>query len=410
MNNFSYNSQPQEQDINELLNYQNKKLAKQQNIYAVVFTIILIILVIFAYRRIVYTYYDGYINLEQNNLRAIDDLYILDIYKNVGDIVQPGDTLYSYILLENLLGQFNVNTVPSFILDHANLKLQAALARQEIPVIQTKISELMKRLKSEKNDIYYGLTNNTKRLAIEAELSEYREKMRELQNKIQIYESMAGNYSSRYITGTGYGHNSLPYSPGNLHFENSVIQYCCAPEEAIVTDIKVAKNTVAFEKEEILNLQHTDYKGSHLGVMAYIPAHQVKYINNQKQVEIIINDDLTLYAHMSLLGLRVEDIPKHLLSNFSHDIDAVIAYFLFDKDQYVPFWVLNNHLPVRVRVRNDVFHEAFYNSFGGLFNGLFPKADSLKYDPRRIFEIKENQLFVPVDTANFYELIKDHNF
>ena len=145
MNNFSYNSQPQEQDINELLNYQNKKLAKQQNIYAVVFTIILIILVIFAYRRIVYTYYDGYINLEQNNLRAIDDLYILDINKNVGDIVQPGDTLYSYILLENLLGQFNVNSVPSIILDHANLQLQAELARQEVPVIQTKINELVRR-------------------------------------------------------------------------------------------------------------------------------------------------------------------------------------------------------------------------------------------------------------------------
>ncbi len=409
MNNFSYNSQPQEQDINELLNYQNKKLAKQQNIYAVVFTIILIILVIFAYRRIVYTYYDGYINLEQNNLRAIDDLYILDIYKNVGDIVQPGDTLYSYILLENLLGQFNVNSVPSIILDHANLKLQAELARQEVPVIQTKINELVKRLKSEKNDIYYGLTNNTKQLAIEAELSEYREKLRELQNKIRIYDSMAGN-SSRYILNSGYGHNHLPYAPGNLHYEDGVIQYCCAPEEAIVTDIRVAKNTVAFEKEEIINLQHTDYKGSHLGVMAYIPAHQVKYINNQKQVEIIINDDITLYAHMSLLGLRVEDIPKHLLSNFSHDIDAVIAYFLFDKDQYVPFWVLNNHLPVRVRVRNDIFHEAFYNSFGGIFNELFPEADSLQYNKRRIFEIKENQQFVPVDTTTFRELTKDHNF
>ena len=195
MNNFSYNSQPQEQDINDLLNYQNKKLAKQQNVYAIVFTIILILLLIFAYRRVFYTYYDGYVNLEQNNLRAIDDLYILDIYKNVGDVVQPGDTLYSYILLENLLGQFNVNTVPSIILDHANMKLRAALAKQELPVIQTKINEIQKQLKSEQNDIFYGLTDNTKRMALEAELNEYREKLSELRNKIQIYESMAGNSS-----------------------------------------------------------------------------------------------------------------------------------------------------------------------------------------------------------------------
>ena len=409
MNNFSYNSQPQEQDINDFLNYQNKKLAKQQTVYAIIFVIILILMLLYAYRRVFYTYYDGYVNLEQNNMRAIDDLYILDIYKNVGDIVQPGDTLYSYILLDNLLGQFNVNTVPSIILDHANLKLRAALAKQELPVIQTKINELQKRLKSEQNDIFYGLTDNTKRMAIEAELNEYKEKLAELRNKIQIYESMAGS-SSRYIMNSGYGRNHLPYSPGDLYYERSVIQYCCAPEEAIVTDIKVAKNTVVFEKENVIDLQHTDYKASHIGVMAYIPAHQVKYINNQKQVDIIVNDDIVLKAHMSILGLRVEDIPKHLLSNFSHDIDAVIAYFLFDKDQYVPFWVLNNHLPVRIRVRNDVLHEAFYDSFGGIFNGLFSEPDSIKYNPRRIFEIKENQMFVPVDTATFRELTKDHNF
>jgi len=409
MNNFSYNSQPQEQDMNEFLNYQNKKLAKQQTIYAIVFAAIMIILLLFAYRRVVYTYYDGYVKLDQNNLRAIDDIYVLDIYKNVGDLVQPGDTLYSYVLLNNLLGQFNVNSVPSIILDHANLKLQAALARQEIPVLQTKINELIKRLKSEKNDIFYGLTDNTKRLAIEAELNEYREKLLEQQRKIQIYESMAGN-SSRYIINSGYGHNHLPYSPGAQGYESGVVQYCCAPEEAIITDIKVAKNTVLFEKEPVIDLQHTDYKASHLGVMAYIPANQVKYINNNKRVEVIVNDDLTFYAHMSLLGLRVEDIPKHLLSNFSHDIDAVIALFTFDVGQKIPFWVLNDHVPVRVRVANDVFHEAFYNSLGGVFNGLFSQPDTVEYDPRRIFEVKEDQTLEPVDTATFKELIKDHNY
>ena len=395
--------------MNEFLNYQNKKLAKQQTIYAIVFGAILVILVMFAYRRVVYTYYDGYIKLDQNNLRAIDDIYVLDIYKNVGDVVQPGDTLYSYVLLDNLLGQFNVNSVPSIILDHANLKLQAALARQEIPVIQTRINELVKRLKSEKNDIFYGLTDNTKRMALEAELNEYKEKLLELQRKIQIYESMAGN-SSRYIINSGYGHNRLPYSPGKNRYESGVVQYCCAPEEATVTDIKVAKNTVVFKKEDVIDLQHTDYKASHLGVMAYIQANQVKYINNNKRVEVIVNDDLTFYAHMSLLGLRVEDIPKHLISNFSHDIDAVIAYFVFDKGQYLPYWVLNYQLPVRVRVRNDVMYNAFYNSFGGIFNGLFTQPDTIEYNPRRIFEVTEDHVLVPVDTATFRRLSKDHNY
>ena len=81
-----------------------------------------------------------------------------------------------------------------------------------------------------------------------------------------------------------------------------------------------------------------------------MPSDKVDYISKASEVEVLVNKDIKVKAHVKLLGLRVEDIPKHLLSNFSHDIDAVIAYLNFDKGQIVPYWVLNNNLPVRIRV------------------------------------------------------------
>ena len=66
--------------------------------------------------------------------------------------------------------------------------------------------------------------------------------------------------------------------------------------------------------------------------------------------DIIINNDLELKAKLQMVGLRVEEIPKHLQSNFSHDANAVVAMFTFRPNQRVPAWVMSNRLPVRVRI------------------------------------------------------------
>ena len=148
-----------------------------------------------------------------------------------------------------------------------------------------------------------------------------------------------------------------------------------------MTDIKVAEETVVFHKEGIIDLQHDDYAACNLGVIAYIPSNKVKYINKKGNVEIIVNDDITLKARLSLLGMRGEEIPKHLVSNFAHDIDAVIAYFTFLPGQQVPFWVLTDNLPVRVRTNNFQAEDEEFAS--------------------RILEIRENNQVVP--SASIYQ-------
>ena len=76
----------------------------------------------------------------------------------------------------------------------------------------------------------------------------------------------------------------------------------------------------------------------------------VKYMESPDDADIIINKDLELQAKLQMVGLRVEEIPKHLQSNFSHDANAVVAVFTLNPNQRVPAWVMSNRLPVRIRV------------------------------------------------------------
>ena len=113
MNGFNYDTDPQQEDAREMLRYQKTKLAKQQVVFSSFFLFILILLGIYVVNRIMYAQYDGYIKIDQNHVRALDDIYVLRLHKRVGEHVNPGDTLYSYVLLNNIIGQYDVNHRPA---------------------------------------------------------------------------------------------------------------------------------------------------------------------------------------------------------------------------------------------------------------------------------------------------------
>lgn len=351
MNGFNYDTDPQEEDAREMLRYQKTKLAKQQLVFSCFFLFLLILLGIYIVNRIMYAQYDGYIKIDQNHVRALDDIYVLRLHKKVGEHVNPGDTLYSYVLLNNIIGQYDVNHRPAVIKETADMKLQAQLAKQQIPVLRTKLHELQKQMKSESSDIFYGLTDNAAQNDLKAQMEETKTEIRKQIATVAIYEKSVGN-TRQYMHGNGYDRDraGMPYSPEGKRYNGSLIMYACAPDSGMITDIKIPANTVLFKAEEVMSMQYSNYGIANLGVMVYVPSDKVDYISKASDVEVIVNRDIILKAHVKLLGLRVEDIPKHLLSNFSHDIDAVIAYLNFDKGQVVPYWVLNDNLPVRVRV------------------------------------------------------------
>ena len=351
MNGFNYDTDPQQEDAREMLRYQKTKLAKQQVVFSSFFLFILILLGIYVVNRIMYAQYDGYIKIDQNHVRALDDIYVLRLHKRVGEHVNPGDTLYSYVLLNNIIGQYDVNHRPAVIKETADMKMQALLAKQQIPVLSTKLHELQKQIRNESSDIFYGLTDNTAQNDLKAQIEETKTEIKKQIATVAIYNRAVGN-TQQYMHGSGYDRDraGMPYSPEGKRYNGSLVLYACAPDSGIITDIKIPANTVLFKTEEVMSMQYSNYGIANLGVMVYVPSDKVDYISKASDVEVIVNRDIMLKAHVKLLGLRVEDIPKHLLSNFSHDIDAVIAYLNFDKGQVVPYWVLNDNLPVRVRV------------------------------------------------------------
>lgn len=351
MNEFQYDSTPQEQAMADLLKSQSHRLARQQIIFALIFLLIIVLAAYYIVTRMIWAIYDGYVTLDENHICAVDDIYILKENKEVGEIVHKGDTLYSYVLLGNIVNQYDPNIIPSAVKETHDMEVQAKLAREEIPVLRTRLAELKKQKASESSDIYYGLTNNTKRNQLDAEIAEVEEEIRKQMNKVTIY-SQAKNTTYNFMSrrGAGMAGADMPYSSNTSIYNHALIHYCCAPADAYVTKVNVSDKTLVFKSDEVLTIQHTDYAACHLGIITYVPSEKIKYMESPDDADVIVNKDLVLKAKLQMVGLRVEEIPKHLQSNFSHDANAVVAVFTFKPNQRVPAWVMSNKLPVRIRV------------------------------------------------------------
>lgn len=351
MNEFQYDSTPQEQAMADLLKSQSHRLARQQIIFALIFLLIIVLTAYYIITRMIWAIYDGYVTLDENHICAVDDIYILKVNKEVGEIVHKGDTLYSYVLLGNIVNHYDPNIIPSAVKETHDMEVQAKLAREEIPVLRTRLAELKKQKASESSDIYYGLTNNTKRNQLDAEIAEVEEEIRKQMNKVTIY-SQAKNTTYNFMSrrGAGMAGADMPYSSNSSIYNHALIHYCCAPADAYVTKVNVSDKTLVFKSDEVLTIQHTDYAACHLGIITYVPSEKIKYMESPDDADVIVNKDLVLKAKLQMVGLRVEEIPKHLQSNFSHDANAVVAVFTFKPNQRVPAWVMSNKLPVRIRV------------------------------------------------------------
>ena len=351
MNEFQYDSTPQEQAMADLLKSQSHRLARQQIIFALIFLLIIVLVAYYIVTRMIWAIYDGYVTLDENHICAVDDIYVLKVNKEVGEAVHKGDTLYSYVLLGNIVNQYDPNIIPSAVKETHDMEVQAKLAREEIPVLRTRLAELKKQKASESSDIYYGLTNNTRRNQLDAEIAEVEEELKKQVNKVTIY-SQAKNTTYNFMSrrGAGMSGAAMPYASNTSIYNQGLIHYCCAPADAYITKVNVSDKTLVFKSDEVLTIQHTDYAACHLCIITYVPSEKIKYMESPDDADVIVNKDLVLKAKLQMVGLRVEEIPKHLQSNFSHDANAVVAVFTFKPNQRVPAWVMSNKLPVRIRV------------------------------------------------------------
>lgn len=353
MKNFTYRSHDEKENIEEILRQRKRKVNRQQIVAATVLGVILIILGLYVGRKVVYSDFDGYIHVDANQIRTPFDIFLDSLYVETGDIVLPGDTLYSYFMMDVMTEQANINTEPIIVARNRDLTIRYNSLLQEIAVQKVRIAELRKQISLENHNIQFGLSDNSHRMDLERMLSEALAMLKAMQAEAGMLGGMrrSTDPAARGIHGTG-GDGAQIYDNFRARSLQAAQRFRLATDSAIIVNIVAPDRMVFFEKELLMTAQHLNLTDNNLHVVAYIPPDKIHNITYNSLAEIVVNENLSFDAHVSVIGMRTEEIPENLRSYFTKKNTALIAKLDIDYDQRIPFWSVASGLPVTIRIKS----------------------------------------------------------
>lgn len=398
MRDFSFSTEDRQNDIENILKERKKKIATQQIVFTIILLCILIIIGLWIGKNILYTEFDGYINADLNTLRHADDIYVLEVNKNVGDFVAPGDTLFSYVYSHIFYSHESTDSEPTVVVQNRNMRVDYGLARQDLEVLKVRVKELKKQLETEDHNIRFGLSDNLKKMKLEQELAEAEEQYNAQRRKLGVLWNALSQ--TKQAVKKAYNHDSgflqvQDMRNVELMKELNLVRYSIAVDSGIVTKIYVPELILVLRGEPIISMQSFDLHRNNLSVVTYVMPREMKHINRNTQAEVIVNDDVSFTASVLMLGTHTEEIPGELRSTLSRDHTAVIVVMGVDTGQVIPFWTLVKNIPVRIRINNfksqmdndEVDYMMFHTT-----HGLIRPQESIQ-------AIEQDSIIEPTDTV-----------
>lgn len=360
MKNFHFTTEHKQAEIEQILWQRKKKIAKQQLFFLTLFIFIVFVVILYCIKKVLYTEFDGYVVVHNVRFRASEDIFVHDIYKHNGDLIKPGDTIYSYVSLGWFHEIGDINSESEIVVKSRDLKLQYGLAYQNLAVIKTRLQEIKRQIDLEDHNIRFGLSDNVHKLNLEREYKETEEELKSQQRKLYVLQNAINeskNAVDRLNSVNNSGFSIQDVRDKKKMKELGMVHYTIAADSSLVTKNWISELSLVLRGEDILETQSFDLEKDNVYVMAYVTPKRAKYLNRGFKATIIVNDDVEYTATVVSMGARTEEIPEAYRNNLSKDHIAAIAVLRIDDKQEIPFWSLVNGMPVIIRFDNRDYKE-----------------------------------------------------
>ena len=360
MKNFHFTTEHKQAEIEQILWQRKKKIAKQQLFFLTIFIFIVFVVILYCIKKVLYTEFDGYVVVHNVRFRASEDIFVHDIYKHNGDLIKPGDTIYSYVSLGWFHEIGDINSESEVVVKSRDLKLQYGLAYQNLAVIKTRLQEIKRQIDLEDHNIRFGLSDNVHKLNLEREYKETEEELKSQQRKLYVLKNAideSQNAVDRLNSVNNSGFTIQDVRNKKKMKELGMVHYTIAADSSLVTKNWISELSLVLRGEDILETQSFDLEKDNVYVMAYVTPKRAKYLNRGFKATIIVNDDVEYTATVVSMGARTEEIPEAYRNNLSKDHIAAIAVLRIDDKQEIPFWSLVNGMPVIIRFDNRDYKE-----------------------------------------------------
>lgn len=360
MKDFHFTTEREQAEIEQILLQRKKKKTRQQSLFMAIFVFIIAIVVLYCVRKVLYVDFNGYVVVHNVSFRASEDIFVHDIYKHNGDLVKPGDTIYSYVSMNWFHEIGNINTESEVIVKSRDLKVQYGLDYQNLAVLRARMEEIKRQIDVEDHNIRFGLSDNVHKLKLERDYKETEEQLKAQQRKLYVLQKAIGE-SKEAVERIGEVNNggfTIQHVRNKQKMKDlGLVHYTVAADSSLVTRNWISEMSLVLRGENIIETQSFDLEKDNVYIMAYVTPDRAKYINRGFKATVIVNDDVEYTATVVSMGARTEPIPEAYRNNLSKDHIAAIAVLRIDPGQRIPFWSLVNGMPVLIRFNNRDYQD-----------------------------------------------------
>ena len=360
MKDFHFTTEREQAEIEQILLQRKKKKTRQQSLFMAIFVFIIAIVVLYCVRKVLYVDFNGYVVVHNVRFRASEDIFVHDIYKHNGDLVKPGDTIYSYVSMNWFHEIGNINTESEVIVKSRDLKVQYGLDYQNLAVLRARMEEIKRQIDVEDHNIRFGLSDNVHKLKLERDYKETEEQLKAQQRKLYVLQKAIGE-SKEAVERIGEVNNggfTIQHVRNKQKMTDlGLVHYTVAADSSLVTRNWISEMSLVLRGEDIIETQSFDLEKDNVYIMAYVTPDRAKYINRGFKATVIVNDDVEYTATVVSMGARTEPIPEAYRNNLSKDHIAAIAVLRIDPGQDIPFWSLVNGMPVLIRFNNRDYQD-----------------------------------------------------
>lgn len=355
-----------ENELESILSSQKKKLRRQQVLFSTIFTMLVCFVVYYLADKYLYAEFDGYISVDTITRRAYNPIYITQIERNEGDIVNEGDTLFTYITLDFFTNVSNRSFGSTLESNYMTALEKLSSVNIEIKALKEKIALMEENLKVAENNVKYGLYTNVQINSLKRDILENKNHLKECQLSQAEYNRIINDYQEKmHQAGLNVDlptAKTLRYVNEHLSDYGRAVGYAISTTDAIVNKVYTSVGSVILTGESIMQLQSLNIYDIDLHCEAYVMNNDITNIYAGKSVKIIINDDVSYKGVVSSISLRIEQLPKEYESTFYRDNNAMCAIIKFDEGTVIPLAFVTDKLPVRIRTMRRHSKDRIENS------------------------------------------------
>jgi hypothetical protein len=299
--------------------------------------------------RLIYVEAPGHVLFKSLSIRVPEDITIQNVYKDEGELICEGDTIFSYISAKDELlaiSSMNADMVNkgNQWIDREIYELKKKIGLNKIDVFEKEqlIEWNNERIKEIEDEVVLGITPKYK-------LENYQKDIEKL--KLEIGNIDAANSTYQNLIASLRSTNNVDQSKIDINQQgvgglNYLNKYYIAPIEGTATRIYKNNFEVALKSENILNI----HKRKDIYIKAFFDQEDFKHIQEGDKVTVIFPDGEESVGHIKRFYFASYRLPEEFQKKYESTTRAIAAdIFPIEREDQIK-WKAFYKMKVNVRI------------------------------------------------------------